>query len=589
MLKTFIALLGADARVLYRYLGLTLVYGLLSGLTIVAVVPVLSHLLDGAPGRAAVWLVVLLVGVALCWGLRRVVEKLGIRVGIAVLQRGRHRLGEHMAQLPIGWFDAGNTARLSHVTTQGMMTLAQLPAHVFTPLLTAIVTPVTVGVALYGLDARLGTLALVALLVLLALFAVTARLGQRADARHHAQTARASQRMVEFAQAQSVLRAFNGDAGGTRFLQRALDEQQRAGKDLIRVSAMSVVFNTGAVHAVFALLLVGAVLTLGHLGATGVPASTGVALVMALLLTTRFIDPLLEVASYSDVLRGARSQLAVVADLLAARPLPLPERTQAPADASVELRGLSFAYGPDQPKVLDGIDLTFPAGSMTALVGASGSGKSTVMRLIARFFDADQGSVRIGGVDVRQMSSAQLAGQISQIFQDAYLFQGSIADNIRLGKPDATDDEVLEVARQAGIMEMLERLPQGLATAVGEGGTRLSGGERQRLSIARALIKPAPILLVDEATAALDAHNQAAITETLTRLRGQRTVIVIAHQLSTVAMADRIVVLDQGRVCEHGTPAALREAGGRYAHFLAQRQTAKGWRIAGQPVDEGCV
>ncbi|MFK3943451.1 ABC transporter ATP-binding protein [Pseudomonas monteilii] len=589
MLKTFIALLGADARVLYRYLGLTLVYGLLSGLTIVTVVPVLSHLLDGAPGRAAAWLVVLLVGVALCWGLRRVVEKLGIRVGIAVLQGGRHRLGEHMAQLPIGWFDAGNTARLSHVTTQGMMTLAQLPAHVFTPLLTAIVTPVTVGVALYGLDARLGTLALVALLVLLALFAVTARLGQRADARHHAQTARASQRMVEFAQAQSVLRAFNGDAGGTRFLQRALDEQQRAGKDLIRVSAMSVVFNTGAVHAVFALLLVGAVLTLGHLGTTGVPASTGVALVMALLLTTRFIDPLLEVASYSDVLRGARSQLAVVADLLAARPLPLPERTQAPADASVELRGLSFAYGPDQPKVLDGIDLTFPAGSMTALVGASGSGKSTVMRLIARFFDADQGSVRIGGVDVRQMSSAQLAGQISQIFQDAYLFQGSIADNIRLGKPDATDDEVLEVARQAGIMEMLERLPQGLATPVGEGGTRLSGGERQRLSIARALIKPAPILLVDEATAALDAHNQAAITETLTRLRGQRTVIVIAHQLSTVAMADRIVVLDQGRVCEHGTPAALREAGGRYAHFLAQRQMAKGWRIAGQPVDEGCV
>ncbi|AMA45638.1 ABC transporter ATP-binding protein [Pseudomonas alabamensis] len=589
MLKTFIALLGADARVLYRYLGLTLVYGLLSGLTIVTVVPVLSHLLSGAPGRAAAWLVALLVGVALCWGLRRVVEKLGIRVGIAVLQGGRHRLGEHMAQLPIGWFDAANTARLSHVTTQGMMTLAQLPAHVFTPLLTAIVTPVTVGVALYGLDARLGTLALVALLVLLALFAVTARLGQRADARHHAQTARASQRMVEFAQAQSVLRAFNGDAGGTRFLQRALDEQQRAGKDLIRVSAMSVVFNTGAVHAVFALLLVGAVLTLGHLGVTGVPAGTGVALVMALLLTTRFIDPLLEVASYSDVLRGARSQLAVVADLLAARPLPLPERTQAPADASVELRGLSFAYGPDQPKVLDGIDLTFPAGSMTALVGASGSGKSTVMRLIARFFDADQGSVRIGGVDVRQMSSAQLAGQISQIFQDAYLFQGSIADNIRLGKPDATDDEVLEVARQAGIMEMLERLPQGLATPVGEGGTRLSGGERQRLSIARALIKPAPILLVDEATAALDAHNQAAITETLTRLRGQRTVIVIAHQLSTVAMADRIVVLDQGRVCEHGTPAALREAGGRYAHFLAQRQMAKGWRIAGQPVDEGCV
>lgn len=203
------------------------------------------------------------------------------------------------------------------------------------------------------------------------------------------------------------------------------------------------------------------------------------------------------------------------------------------------------------------------------------------MRLIARFFDVTQGSVIVGGVDVRQMSGEQLASQISQIFQDAYLFQGSIADNIRIGKPDASDAQVMEAARQAGVVEIIERLPQGLDTPVGEGGARLSGGERQRISIARALIKDAPILLVDEATAALDAENQAAIAEALARLRGTRTLIVIAHQLSTVAMADQILVLDNGQISERGSHAQLSAKPGLYAHFLAQRRAAKGWRIAG--------
>ena len=217
---------------------------------------------------------------------------------------------------------------------------------------------------------------------------------------------------------------------------------------------------------------------------------------------------------------------------------------------------------------------------MTALIGESGSGKTTLARLIARFFDVSQGSVLVGGVDVRQMSGAQLAGQISQIFQDSYLFAGSIAENIRIGKLDASDAEIMEAVRQAGVAEIIARLPQGLETPVGEGGARLSGGERQRIAIARALIKDAPILLVDEATAALDSENQAVIAEALARLRGQRTLIVIAHQLSTVAMADQIVVLESGQAIEQGTPAQLRERQGRYAQFLRQRSAAKGWRIA---------
>ncbi|EPL07848.1 ABC transporter ATP-binding protein [Pseudomonas sp. CF150] len=587
MLKTFNQLLGEDARVLRRYLWMTLVYGLLCGLTIVTLVPVLTRLLNGDVRSAGQWLTALVIGVLVCWALRRTVEKAGIRVGIAVLQRGRHRLGDHVARLPVGWFSAQNTARLSHLASQGMMELAQLPAHVFTPLITGVVTPVVIVAALFNLHWQMGLIALLALPLLLGIFALTAHLGQRADQRFQHSAAQTSQRMVEFAQAQSVLRAFNGEDGGTQFLEQAIGRQQQSAKRLIHVSAMSVVFNAWAVQAGFAVLLVAATLWLGDQLSASLAPSSVIAVIVSLLLVSRFIDPLLEVAGYSEVLRGARGQLDAVREIFEVDPLPEPQAPQAPVDGSVVLENVSFCYAEDQADVLRDVSLRIEPGSMTALVGASGSGKTTLVRLIARFFDVTQGRVMVGGVDVRQMSSGQLAGQISQIFQDAYLFQGSIADNIRIGKPDASDAQVMQAATQAGVLEIIERLPQGLDTPVGEGGARLSGGERQRISIARALIKEAPILLVDEATAALDAENQAAIAQALARLRGTRTLIVIAHQLSTVVMADQILVLDHGQVSEQGSHAQLNAKPGLYAHFLAQRQAAKGWRIAGESDGEG--
>ncbi|MDD1016394.1 ABC transporter ATP-binding protein [Pseudomonas rubra] len=582
MLKTFIRLLGDDARVFRRYLSMAIGYGLLCGLSICTLAPVLSALLAGDTAAAAQWLVLLVLSMAVCWAMRRRLDKAGVAVGVAVLQGGRQRIGDHVARLPLGWFTPENTARLNHVVTQGMMAVAQLPAHVFTPVVSGAVTPLVLVVALFMLHWPLAVIALLALPLLAWVQVYSARLGRRADQAYQRSAAEASQRMVEFAQAQAVLRAFTG-GNSTRFLQQAIDQQHAAASRLIRMSATSAVLNLWLVQAVFAALLIAALVWMeGALTQASV-----IAVCVALLLVNRFIEPLLEVAGYGETLRGAGVQLEAVAEILAAQPLAEPVVGQAPVDASVELTDVHFSYGAGRPEVLQGVSLRLEPGSMTALVGASGSGKTTLVRLIARFFDASAGSVRVGGVDVRQMTAEQLAAQISQIFQDTYLFQGSIADNIRLGKPGASTAQVLEAACQAGVDEIIERLPQGLWTPVGEGGARLSGGERQRIAIARALIKDSPILLVDEATAALDAQNQAAISQTLAHLRGKRTLIVIAHQLSTVVMADQVLVLDQGRIVEQGTPAQLAEAQGRYAHYLAQRQAAKGWRIAAaQPVDE---
>lgn len=579
-------LLGEEAGVFRRYVCMAAVYGVLCGLSIATLIPIVTHLLDGNVHRATSWLFLLLAGVAICWGMRRYVEQAGIRVGVIILQGARHRLGDHVASMPVGWFSEQNTARLSHVVTQGMMAVAQLPAHVFTPVIAGVVTPLVLVGALLTLQWQLGLIALVALPLLAAVLALTARLSRRADETFQRHFAEASQRAVEFAQAQSVLRAFNGEGSSLRLIKEASLLQRHSGLRLTLLSSGAAVFNSWAVQTVFAALLIAAALLLNDHLDSGLPNANITGLIVALLLVCRFIDSLQEVAGYSEVLRNARGQLDAISDLYAVEPLAEPDLPQAPNDASIELSDVYFRYTAQEPDVLRGVSLRIAPGSMVALIGESGSGKTTLVRLIARAFDVSNGSLQVGGVDVRQMSSAQLTGQISQIFQDNYLFTGSIADNIRVGMPSASDAEVMEAAELAGVAETITRLPQGLETQVGEGGARLSGGERQRIAIARALIKSAPILLVDEATSALDAESQTVIAETLRRLRGRRTLVVIAHQLSTVAQADHIVVLEKGMIVEQGTPAQLREQHGRYAQFLHQRTTAQGWRIT-QPGKKG--
>lgn len=579
MLKGLFELLADEAQVLRRYLCLAVCYGLLSGLTIATLLPVLGALLAGDVRSAGLWLGVLLSGVTICWGLRLKVERAGVAVGVAVLRSARQRIGDQVACLPMGWFDAEQTARLGHVIGHGMMAVAQLPAHVFTPLISSAITALVLAGVLYLLHGPLALVALLGLPILLGSLCLTARLGRSVDAAFQQDFAAASQRTVEFAQAQSVLRAFNGEGGGTRLLEQALDRQRQSAKRLVFRSSLSSVVNAWVVQVLFAALLFISAQWLNAELAAGLDSTSLVTLVVALLLICRYIDPLLEVASYADIVRGAKDQLYAALAILAVKPLPQAQQPLEPADGSIELRGVSFAYSPESVAVLQDLNLRIEPGNLVAVVGASGSGKTTLARLIARFFDVSDGHLLVGGVDVREIASERLAGQISQIFQDSYLFQGSIADNIRVGKPTASDAEVLQAVQQGGIVEMAARLPEGLDTQVGEGGTRLSGGERQRIAIARALLKRAPILLVDEATAALDAENQAVIAETLMRLRGHCTLVVIAHQLSTVAMADQILVLEHGRIVEQGAPEVLRASGGRYAQFLEQRQAAQGWRI----------
>lgn len=568
----------AERPVIRRGLVLIVVAAVAQGITFGLLVPALETLLGPRPTLVWPWIGALLVAAVVHAVAHYVSLKATLGTG-AVISRSLHqRIGDHVATLPLGWFDGDRVGRLSMLVSQDVAAIMAMPAHMLRPVVAGVVTPVTVVVVMYVFDWRLALAATVTVPLIAVVYRWSTRLAARADEIRGRAQAVVAGRVIEFAQLQPVLRAFRRSDHGTRLLDEALAAQRDSSRQVIVRGVPGLISFGLAIQAAFTVVLV-----LGVDLALGGTLSAG-ALIGLLALTARFVEPLSEAAGLGAALQRTRQALDRIEEVLRARPLPEPATPRTPDGNDVELDGVDFAYVPGRP-VLERVSVHAPAGSVTALVGASGSGKTTIIRLIARFWDTSRGAVRIGGVDVREIATEDLMARVAVVFQDVWLFEGTVSDNIRLGRDAATDEEVREAARLARVDEIIERLPAGWDTPVGEGGTRLSGGERQRLSIARAILKDAPIVLLDEATAALDPENERAVGEALHSLARDRTVIVIAHRLSTVVSADRIVVLDDGHVVEQGTHAELLARGERYARSWAERSQARGWRL--EPADAG--
>ncbi len=492
----------------------------------------------------------------------------------------RSNLAERLAEVPLGYVQTQGAGALTKVIHDDVKAL-----HVFvadsTPLYArACVTPVVTLVLLLWLDWRLA-LAVVAVLVIGVLVMRGAQTRRRVMARlYNDAREKVGAAIVEFVQAMPVVRNFDTGTDSFGRYQRALDAYREVLARWYRESGNSVRL-TWAILSPLPTLAV--VLWLGFV-LTGRGELDPVRWLAVLLLCTGMAESVMPMMMLRHMIDKVRLSIGRIQNVIAAPvlPEPAPGAERVPRDASVVFEDVSFRYAEGEPEVLSGVTFTAAPGTVTALVGPSGAGKSTVARLIPRFWDVNSGRILIGGVDIRDIGAVALMRQIAFVFQENFLFADSIAANIRLGSPDATDEQVIAAARAAQAHDFIMGLPQGYDTPAGERGAALSGGQRQRITIARAILQNRSILVLDEATAFADPENEAALIRAIAALARGKTVIMVTHRLQSVVHADHVLVFDHGRLVEQGGHAALLAQGGRYARLWASHEAAQNWTLGGQ-------
>ncbi len=508
-----------------------------------------SPMLDWAPhwqlALGGLLPAVLLQWLCAYWG-----QRLTFFAGYQIMAAYRRRLLDHVHRLPIGVLQQQRGGELAEQLTDDVKKVEAIFTHLIPDIASALLAVSLIWLALAAVDLPL-TLALsCALLPAWGLLQFSKRFFVRSGQEKQRVQAYTSGVLIEFVLGLRTLRLFDRTA---QWLSRLNQQFERLRTLSLGVEA----WGGGSVMAYRLVLEAGLPgLLLGMAWLTTQPDSSPAPhWLLFLLLAHKLLQPLLEVAETLTVLRYAAQCEQRLENLLTAPAMPEPEQPQRPTGLDIRFEQVSLAY--EQEKVLHDISFTVPQGTLTALVGPSGSGKTSILNLLARFYDPSQGKVLLGGVDLRELGSEQLYQSLGMVFQQVQLHQGSIRDNIALSTTPVSDEAVQQACRDAWCDDFIRRLPAGYETQIGEGGMRLSGGERQRLSIARTLLKDAPVLLLDEATASVDPISQAEIQQALSRLAQGRTVVMIAHRLSTVTHADQILVLDQGRIIGQGTHSAL--------------------------------
>lgn len=484
----------------------------------------------------------------------------------------RFELAEKLARVPLGYTDEKSKGEIRTTLIDDIEILEDGMAHLVPEVSAAVIAPVITLIVMFVIDWRLALLMVLPILVGATLLNVMMKRGEKPTRDYFALFNRMASTSAEIADGLPTVRAFNQDDQATARARNVFAEMSRFSnawlyQSIIPGSAAQVLLSS---H----LLFVGPA---GMLMAASGWVSTAT-LAAFLAIAYGFGDLFAALHGISHRLMQQVQLLARIDSLQNAAELPTSASPQTPHDASVSFDNVSFAYGPRT--VLSNVSFGVKPGQCLALVGPSGSGKSTIAKLVARFQDVAAGAIQIGDVDIRDLDSGALHKQIAYVFQDVFLFGGTVADNIRLGRSNASDDDVIAAAKSAQAHDFIERLPQGYQTVLGERGYGLSGGERQRISIARAILKNAPILILDEATAFADPENEAQIQDAIAQLAQGRTIIVIAHRLHTIVHADEILVLDQGQIVERGRHADLIAVSGLFARMWEAQEEAQTYRHA---------
>ncbi len=489
----------------------------------------------------------------------------------------RTAMMNHIMKLPLGYVESEGTGKIRKIVADSSAATETYLAHNLPDKVVSFATPVGLLAMMMVFDYRLGLISLIPAVIAFALMGTLMMGPKMAEDMKQYQNAleTMSAEAVEYVRGVPVVKTFGQTVFSFKRFKNAIDEYEKWTLGYTKNMMVPMVAFTTSANGIFAALIIAAYVFTGH----GVTDKFILNLIFYILITSVLTVTLMKIAFAGESQLMVRDAINRMDGILNMEPLPEPADGQTPKDTSVELDKVVFSYAGADKNAVDGISLKIASGEHVAFVGPSGGGKTTLASLIARFWDVNSGAVKIGGVNVKDINSETLMNEVSYVFQDSRLLKMSILENIRMGRPDATDAEVMEALKNAQCMDIIEKFPGGVNTVIGSKGVYVSGGEAQRLSIARAFLKNAPILILDEATAFADPDNERQVQKAFEALSKDKTVIMIAHRLSTVTNADRIYVLADGRIAESGTHDELNSANGIYTHMWSEYNKSVKWKV----------
>ena len=571
--KRFFRFSGTEKSTWYKGMAFELLRSIFEALQFVALLIVLRALVEQNITGATAWtalgiMVVSVAGAALCWYLAHNSEG---HANYRMCGEKRIHIGERMKYMPMGYFNSHSLGNLTSVSTATMSDLESMSFAVIVRTLVGVIHASIFSVAMSYFSWKISLIFLTGVILFMVINTMLLRCSKRlSPIRLDAQT-EFMDAVLEYIQGMNVVRAFHMAKQSNTTLEKSIDETQRKNQLIERqripyIAAEQVVLRIASATAAFCSI------------ALFINGALELTYCLIILVSAFMVYSQLESAGEMFfMLSMIDASIDRVEEINQSPQIDIDGKEQIPDRLDIEMQNISFSYG--DKKVIDHVSLTIPQGTTTAIVGPSGSGKTTLVNLIARFWDVDSGSVRIGGIDVKDYKLDSLMKNISMVFQNVYLFPDTIENNIKFGSPNATHEDVVKAAKAARCHDFISALPKGYQTVIGESGATISGGEKQRISIARAIMKDAPIIILDEATANVDPENEAELQKAIEALTQGKTIIMIAHRLKTVKNADQIIVIDRGKISQQGTHDELIKQAGIYADFVGMREKAIGWKI----------
>ena len=483
----------------------------------------------------------------------------------------RIEIAEHLKYLPMGYFNRNSLGYITSVATNSMEALADVATRVVMMVTQGILTTIFVVLMILLFDLRIGGIAVLGVLLYFSINSLLQKKSKTIAPLKDSSDRKLVEKVLEYVQGIAEVKAYNLTGKKSRALNEAIDENSAANTKA-EMAFVPIMFLQNLTAKLLGVVV--AIISVAFYLNGTMELLNAVVMILAAFILFGALDT---AGNYSALLRNVDLYVGKAQAVLDMPTMDIDGKDIIPSSYDIDVENAEFSY--DKRKIIDGVSIHIPQHTTTAIVGPSGGGKTTLCHLISRFWDVDKGCVKLGGVDVREYSMDSLMRNFSFVFQSVYLFQDTIANNIRFGQSDAPMEKVIEASRKACCHDFIMALPDGYDTVIGEGGASLSGGEKQRISIARAIMKDAPIIILDEATANVDPESEQELTAAIEALTKEKTILMIAHRLKTVRHADNILVIDKGRIAQSGTHEQLMEQGGIYRRIVESREQAVGWKV----------